>query len=190
MEIWKDIPDFEGIYEASDYGNIRTKEGKTTSSARFEKRLWKQRILKQKYKKGKNGRLDAMVTLWKDNKPFYYLVSRLIATTFHENLINTEYTVNHIDGDPLNNSADNLEWLTRADNIKYGFENNQFSSFAKAITVTNSENNHILQARSYAEMDKKLGQYHGYTSRMIGLKSDFLISKSGTRYEIKTAKGA
>lgn len=63
-----------------------------------------------------------MVTLWKDNKPHSHLVSRLIATTFIKNLLNSDYTVNHKDGNPLNNSADNLEWLSRADNIKYGFK--------------------------------------------------------------------
>lgn len=184
MEIWKDIPGYESLYEASDKGNIRTKEGKTTSSARFEKRTWKQRILKQKYRKAKNGRLDAMVTLWKENKPHYYLVSRLVAATFCGNMLHTAMTVNHIDGNPLNNSASNLEWMSRIDNIKYGFLNGQYSSIAKAISVTNKNDGWIIYAESYSEMDRKLGQYHGYTSRMIKLKSTTLYDKSKQAYHI------
>ena len=185
MEVWKDIPGYEGLYEASSYGNIRSKEGKTTSSATCSKRVWKQRIMKQKYRKGTNGRLDAMITLWKNGSPHYYLVSRLIASTFCDNLLYTSMTVNHKDGNPLNNNADNLEWLSVADNIRYGFENGQFASFMKPVTAINPKNYlDKLFASSYAEMDRKLGQYRGYTSRMIGLNSDILYSKSGKVYHI------
>lgn len=184
MIIWKDIPDYTGLYEASNTGEIRTKKGKTTKTARCECRIWKQRILKQKYKKGRNGRLDAMVTLWKDGKPYYHLVSRLIATTFHENLIKTKYTVNHIDGNPLNNSADNLEWLTITENISYGMANGQFSNIMKSISATDYKNNKSLNARSYAEMDRLLNQYKGYTSKMMIMNSDVLFDKSGNRFEI------
>lgn len=185
MEVWKDIPGYEGLYEASSSGSIRSKEGKTTSSVTCSKRVWKQRIMKQKYKKGKNGRLDAMITLWKNGAPHYHLVSRLIASTFCDNLLYTSMTVNHKDGNPLNNNADNLEWLTAADNIKYGFENGQFSSFMKPVTAFNPKNHlDTIFASSYAEMDRQLGQYRGYTSRMIGLNSDVLFSKSGQVYQI------
>ncbi len=183
MEIWKEIPGYIDLYEASNTGKIRTKEGKVTKSARFERRVWKQRILKQKYKKAKNGRLDAMVTLWKDGKPFYHLVSRLIAATFHENMLNTNYTVNHKDGNPLNNNESNLEWLTRQENIKYGFKNGQFAHIMKPITATN-EKAQTLFACSLAEMDRQLGQYRGYTSRMTKANSIYLYNKAGERFKI------
>lgn len=184
MIVWKVIPGYEGIYEASNLGEIRTVKGKVTSSARFKKRVWEQRVLKQKYKSSKNGRKDAMVTLWKDNKPHYHLVSRLIATTFHENLINTKATVNHIDGNPQNNNADNLEWLTLAENIKFGIEHGQYSLMMKSITASNQETSETLFAKSYAEMDRLLHQYKGYTSRMMKMKSDFLLNKLGEKYEV------
>ena len=50
-EIWKDVVGYENLYEVSNYGRIRTHENKTTSSARFKERHWKQRILKQKFQK-------------------------------------------------------------------------------------------------------------------------------------------
>lgn len=183
MEIWKDIPCYRGLYEASDKGNIRSKEGKTTSSARCKKRTWKQRIIKQKYRKTKHGRCDAMVILWKDKKPHSHLVSRLIATTFIKNLLYSDYTVNHKDGNPLNNSADNLEWLSRADNIKYGFKNNQYRHIMKPISATNA-NDYTIFAESYADMDRQLNQYHGYTSRVVSQNKTTLFSKSGDKFSI------
>lgn len=184
MEVWVDIPYYKGIYEASSLGNIRTKYGKTTSSARAAKRIWKQRIMKQKIRKCRNGRLDTMVCLWKDGKPHYHLVSRLIASSFHGDMLFSDMTVNHIDGNTLNNCADNLEWMSLPDNIKYGFSNGQFDSFMKHIEAENENGDHI-SARSYAEMDRKLGRYSGYTSATMKSNSFTLIDANGTVYNVK-----
>ena len=121
MEQWKMIPGYEGLYEASTYGQIRTAEGKTTSNARYPKRVWKQRILKLKYVHRKNGRLkDARVCLWKDGKEKTFLVSRLVAMTWCDGYADG-LTVNHKDGNPLNNDCSNLEWISLAENIRHGF---------------------------------------------------------------------
>lgn len=121
-EYWKDIPGFEGIYQASTLGRIRTCEGKVTSSARFPHRVWKQRIMKQKCTVNKKGRYDCRVDLWKDGTHKTFLVSRLVAMTwcdgFKENM-----TVNHINGNMLDNRSENLEWLSHGDNIRHGFAN-------------------------------------------------------------------
>lgn len=184
METWIDIPHYEELYEASSLGNIRTKAGKTTSSARSAKRVWKQRIMKQKLRKCRNGRLDAMVCLWKDGKPHYHLVSRLIVSAFHGDMLFTDMTVNHLDGNTLNNSADNLEWITRSDNIKVGFSNGQFDSFMKRISAVSS-NGARIEARSYADMDRKLGRYKGYTSRSIISGISDLVGSDGTTYRVE-----
>ena len=183
-EIWKDIPSYTGLYEASSLGRIRSKEGKVTSSARFGRRVWKQRIMKQKLIHG-SARDDAAVCLWKDGVPRYHLVSRLVASTFHGDMLFTKMTVNHIDGNPLNNSADNLEWLTLEDNITYGFENGQFNSFMKHISAV-SQSGDIITSRSYAEMDRKLGRYKGYTSRTILSGKEDLESSMGVVYKVKS----
>lgn len=64
--------------------------------------------------------------MWKNGKHKTMLLHRLIATTFLENFINTSMTVNHKNGNRLDNRIENLEWLSRADNIRYGFENGQY----------------------------------------------------------------
>ena len=120
MEEWKDIPGYEGLYQASNTGEIRTCAGKITSNARYGQRVWKQRIMKQKYSIGKNGRRDFRVELWKDGQHRTWLVSRLVALTWCEGY-QDGWTVNHKNGDPKDNRADNLEWLSHGDNIRHGF---------------------------------------------------------------------
>ena len=122
MEQWRDIPGYEGIYQASDHGQIRTAEGKTTSNARYGVRVWKQRIMKQKIVGGKNGRRDSRIELWKDGEHKTWLVSRLIALAWCDGY-QDGWTVNHKNGDHLDNRAENLEWLSHGDNIRHGFAN-------------------------------------------------------------------
>lgn len=122
IEEWKDIPGYEGLYQASTLGQIRTCEGKTTSSARFQHRVWKQRIMKQKCTKNKKGRKDYRVELWNGKNHKTWLVSRLVALTWC-NGYQIGYTVNHKNGNPLDNRAENLEWLSHGDNIRHGFAN-------------------------------------------------------------------
>ena len=120
MEEWRDIPGYEGLYQASTLGRIRTCEGKVTKSARFQHRVWKQRIMKLKCTKNKKGRCDFRVELWKDGNHRTWLVSRLVAITWCDGY-KDGMTVNHKNGDQLDNSVENLEWLSHGDNIRHGF---------------------------------------------------------------------
>lgn len=122
MERWKDIPGYEGIYQASDTGLIRTKPGKTTYTELRGVRHWKTRVLKFKYqtRKGNKGKRDARVSLWKDGKEKTWLVARLVALAWCDGYAEG-MTVNHIDGNPENNTCSNLEWITLAENIKKGW---------------------------------------------------------------------
>ena len=122
FEIWKDIPRYPG-YQASNLGRIRT-HNKITYTELHGERHWKDRILKFKPSAPKG--IGYRISLWKDGKSKDYLVARLIATTFLEDLINTDMTVNHKNGNRLDNRIENLEWLSRADNIRYGFQNGQY----------------------------------------------------------------
>ena len=184
--MWKPIPNYEGHYEASDSGKIRTVHNKITTNKKYSQRVWKQRELKFNARKRHNNSeiVDYMVTLWKDNKPHKYLVSRLIATTFCGNFIDTELTVNHIDGNPENNSVKNLEWVTRANNIKYGFENGQYSKCCKNVEIM-SESGIVMKFASMSKTDSFLNRYSGYTHSTIKNGKSTLISKNGEKYFIK-----
>ena len=160
-EKWKDIPGYEGLYQASTQGRIRSKAGKVTSSARFERRVWKQRVLKQKVQTKRYGRKDARVHLWKDGKEKMLLVSRLVAMTWCAGF-SEDKTVNHIDGNSMNNTAENLEWLPIRENIQEGFKTALFKNIQIPVVVV--ENGEIKLFPSMAKASIALGKNPGYLS--------------------------
>ena len=112
-EVWKHIPNYEGLYQASNFGRIRSVEGKTTESVWHGTRVWKGRILKNKTKIPQE--CGFRVTLWKDKKSLDLLVARLVCMTFYgvpKNMNNKDVklrmTVNHKDGNRFNNNIENL----------------------------------------------------------------------------------
>lgn len=163
IEEWKDIPGYEGLYEASNLGRIRTNANKVTSNARCPERHWKQRIIKQKYQPRSTGKCDARVCIWKNGRVKTFLVSRLVALAWCDGY-SDGMTVNHIDGNPENNSADNLEWITLADNIKKGFENGLYKMQSCVLI---DEKGNELHFRSYCEAGRYLGRHDGYISNSV-----------------------
>ena len=102
-EVWKDIDGYEGLYEVSNLGRVK--------SLKFGK----ERILKTDM--SPKGYLR--VQLWKNNKGIRYLVHRLVAQAFLDNPDNLP-CINHRDENPSNNNVDNIEWCTHKYNINYG----------------------------------------------------------------------
>lgn len=179
MEEWKDIPGYEGIYQASNYGSIRTADNKTTYDKRHGIRHWKQRVLKPK----KDRQNCLRVSLWKDGKSRDFLLARLVCTTWHENLINTDYTVNHIDGNRLNNNAENLEWLSRADNIRHGFNTGLYSAVHHTILIDIKTSESFLYRSNQAASDA-IGRAHGYINLCVK-RNTLATGSDGKKYQIK-----
>ncbi|MDD4001057.1 MAG: NUMOD4 domain-containing protein [Bacilli bacterium] len=178
-EIWKDIPNYEKIYQVSNFGRVRTHKNKVTHTERFNKRRWKQRILKDK---GANVRTGYRITLWKDGKPKDYLVARLVATTFLDNLIETKMTVNHIDGNRFNNKITNLEWCSRKENISKAFENGLYKQ--DAVIIQSLKTKKIKQFRSKAEASRFLNRNVAYVSAKSFDIEKNISSKSGEEFKI------
>ena len=168
MEIWKDINGFPG-YQVSNEGRVRSHD-KVTTSARFPERHWKDRILKQKWQ---NNR--ARVCLWSDGKEKTLQVHRLVTEAFLGAAPVGYDTVNHIDGNPRNNNLNNLEWMTRADNIRDAFDRGVMPM--KPIVLTDGKN--VFSFKSLAECSRFLGRNHGYASRRI--KAGLLTMESKDR---------
>jgi len=164
-EIWKPIPGYEGIYEASNLGRIRTANGKTTSNARCPVRVWQQRVLKPKVQTRSSGRKDQRVNLWKDGVESTHLVARLVAMSFLPMPFD-KLTVNHINGNPMDNRIENLEWCTLQENIHHAFETGLQKNSEKAV-VLESFDGHKLSFKSMAEASRYLGRNHGYVSGQI-----------------------
>lgn len=161
MEIWKDIPNYEGLYEASNQGRVRSVEGKTTDSKLHGKRVWKSRILKEKDPQGR----DVRVSLYKNKNKKSHLVHRLVAQTFIPNLENKP-CINHIDGNPRNNHVSNLEWATYKENQNHAFENDLVGT-NKRIALINKRNGKKIEFRSMSKASKFLKRNPGYISGVL-----------------------
>ena len=178
-EVWKDVPEYEGIYQASNYGEIRSVEGKTTCNKRHGKRVWKSRVLKgrgDKYTPGKR------VSLWKNGKAKDFLVARLVATTFL-GVPPEGYTVNHKDGNRLNNRVENLEWLSIGDNIRHAFDTGLINT-QKPITIAREKGGEVFSFRSFSSADRLLHHTHGYTSQRLKRNHYTLFDANGDLYRV------
>lgn len=160
-ETWKEIPGYEGIYEASDLGRVRSVDGKVTNSVRCGRRRWKGRILKTR---GDNYSTGHRVSLWKDKVSRDYLVARLVGLTFLGIPDDPKMTINHIDGNRFNNCVPNLEWLSLADNIRHAFSSGLVSSSQK--TKLRAYGN-VYEFDSLTEASAFLGRNHGYISSCL-----------------------
>lgn len=114
MEIWKDIKGYEGVYQVSSLGNVR-------SLPRAQKDR-NGRVVKYKGKQlspqpNSSGYLRVHL---KGDDTKYYFVHRLVALHFVANQEPEKYTVvHHLDSNHLNNKAENLEWTTIEGNNHY-----------------------------------------------------------------------
>ena len=102
-EVYKNIDGYDGFYQVSNLGNVKSLKGKT------------ERLLKQY--KDKNGYLH--VSLSKNSNLQTFQVHRLVCLHFIEN--NEDLVVNHKDGNKSNNILENLELVTQKENIKHSF---------------------------------------------------------------------
>lgn len=157
---WKDVVGYEGSYEVSNNGLVRTKEGKTTYTKHHGNRVWKQRELKQKFSnKDKYYRVD----LWKDGKPRTFLVHRLVAEAFIPKVEGKDY-VNHIDGKI--NDVSNLEWCNHDENNNHAFDNKLIAT-AHEIKLINKETKEEFVFRSKSKASLFLNRNVGYISGLL-----------------------
>jgi hypothetical protein len=106
METWKDAVNFEGLYEVSDLGRVRnSRTGRILSP--YTRR---------------DGYVQ--VVLCKSKKQYTVNVHKLVGQAFvdgyREGLV-----INHINENPQDNRAENLEWVTQSENINYGNRKNK-----------------------------------------------------------------
>lgn len=110
-EIWKDVVGYEGLYQVSNLGRVKSVQRHYKINGGIA--LRREKILKEKtsfkYKR---------VGLWKDSSQKFLLVHRIVATAFIPNL-NNYPEINHKDENPENNCVDNLEWCTAKYNCNY-----------------------------------------------------------------------
>lgn len=110
MEIWKDVKGYEGLYQVSNLGDVRSIDRISPYGRRLKGVIRRITVNKNGY---------AYVNLSINGKAHNFTVHRLVATAFVPNPHGL-HTVNHINENKLDNRAENLEWVTLADNLRYG----------------------------------------------------------------------
>jgi hypothetical protein len=116
-EIWKDIEGYDGAYQVSNMGRVKSVARVTTRLCQYGIREYRipERIMRTRF--GTSGYL--CVNLHHEGKQVTEMIHRLVALHFCKGYADG-MTVNHIDEVKTNNRADNLEWLTQKENNNHG----------------------------------------------------------------------
>lgn len=150
IEEWKDIKGYEGLYQVSNLGRVKSlKRGSIRFGTLTHENYLRLKLYKDGTYKNKN-------------------VHRLVAETFIPNPENKP-TVNHIDEDKTNNMVSNLEWATIKENLNHGTRNIRASiSKQKKIKAINIANGEYNVYNSLGECIKQLGisqtQFYRYNN--------------------------
>ena len=140
-EIWKDIEGYEGLYQISNKGRVKSLK-------------WgKERILRP----GIDTSGYCFIILYNDSVSKTFKLHRLVAQTFIPNLYNKSQ-VNHKDECKTNNTVENLEWATAKENSNYGSRNERLS---RKILQYSKSGEFVREWQSAAEVERVLGIDHG-----------------------------
>ena len=160
MEIWKNIKGYEGLYQVSNMGRVKSLERKVRHW-RGGERIQKERILKPVVTDG-----YLRVGLSVDGKLKMLRVHRLVCEAFHENPDNKPQ-VNHINEDKVDNRACNLEWCTCKQNVNHGSRNERVS---KPVGQYSLDGKLIKLWPSTMEAERQAGFNHGNISQVANGK--------------------
>jgi len=151
IEEWKHIDGFNGKYEVSSLGQIKS----------LFVKYGKERILKPNT--NKQGYLT--VSLSKHSEIRTYRVHRIVASVFLDNPENKLH-VNHIDGNKLNNTVQNLEWATPLENMTHALENelvnnkNEKNKRSRVVLQSTMDGVLLKEWPSLGEIKRSLGFHH------------------------------
>lgn len=160
-EKFKSVKNYEGLYEVSNYGRIKSLKRNTTHD----------RILKCCYTK----RGYCRVCLCKNNKKRKFFIHSLVMSAFCENFYKNGLQVNHKDENKSNNCIDNLEWCDNVYNINYG------------TGILRSKQKKYKQVEQYTMNNVFVAKYESIQAASIAVSSKH--NKSGVYRISKCAKG-
>ena len=155
MEIWKDIPGYDGSYQISNRGRVSSiggRNGKTVAN----------RIMRQKLSNG-----YPQVVLRKNGRHTHY-VHRLVAENFIANPA-SKREVNHIDGNKTNNDVSNLEWVTSSENQLHAYVSGLQGRGSRHGTAKLTEEQvHEIRARRKAgEGNRQIAETYDVSENLV-----------------------
>lgn len=173
QEVWKDIEGYEGRYQVSNLGRVKSLKKATTSliSGNVCTRIYDESILKPIDTKSNTSKGYVRVHLGKGTgKRVLKSIHRLVALAFIPNPMNLPQ-VNHINGDKTDNRAENLEWCTAKHNTRHALNNGLKKVFGHSeghpVIAINIKTGEELRFESVSAASKFLGQScdHGLKRR-------------------------
>lgn len=191
IEVWKDVKDFEGQYQVSSFGRMkslaRMRLSRGGSLSPLRERIMSQKVSKSGYK---------VIGLCKDGAKSHPSVHRLVAEAFCKNTENKS-TVNHIDGIKSNNNVSNLEWSTHTEQMEHAVKHDLLEKrgspkYTKAfkVSVLNYYNENLgLSITSLANIfgmsERTAGRIvnQGVNRRVVGC-----MTKNGVVHKETTSK--
>lgn len=146
VEEWRPITGYEGLYEISNLGRVKTHHTRIGGLQDTCNHIMKQSIMGGYYK----------VVLRKDGKKKMVNVHRLVVCAFLDNRLGLK-EVNHVDENKLNNNVTNLEWCSHRYNIAYSHNiEKAYNAAKKSVNVWRKNGEYVNRYESTHEAARKL----------------------------------
>lgn len=174
-EVWKDIQGYEGIYQVSNLGRVRSLD-RYVPHSRLGKKFCKGHLMA--VHQTSSGYLA--VNLCKGNRYRSFDVHRLVATAFIPKTNPNAVQVNHKDEDKHNNCVDNLEWCSVSYNNMYGTKRERANTkIEKPVVQCDLDGNAIAEYKSASAAEREI------SGKFTGAISHCLTGKTKTAYGFK-----
>lgn len=152
-EEWRDVVGYEGLYQVSSMGRVKSLERKDCLGRTVKERILKSRTNRYGYME---------VNLCADGKRKMLKVHRLVCQAFHDNPDNKP-EVNHVNEDKTDNRACNLEWSTRRENNNHGTRNvRACKALSKPVGQYTSDGELVKIWPSVIEVQRQTGFSQGH----------------------------
>lgn len=149
MEIWKDVAGYEGFYQVSNLGNVKSLDRIVWNKANKSNSKIRGFLLK----KDNMDKHYFQVGLCKDGKSKHKLVHRLVAIAFLDKKEGLDI-INHKDENKLNNIVENLEWCSHSYNVNYGSRNDKTAEKNSIPVIRICEKNGFIKYKSATHAEK------------------------------------
>lgn len=179
LEVWKDIPNYEGLYQISNLGNVK-------SLCFGARNIRKSNIVKLLHQSPNNLGYHK-VELYKDGKSKMFYVHRLVAISFIPNPDNKPQ-INHKDGNKDNNTVDNLEWVTSKENLHHAVETG-LRRRSQMKGITGKLNKNSKKINQYDKEGNYIATYYGIAEAARILNGNANSISCCLRGRYKTACG-